>query len=116
MDYLYQKVSDSSISLKSVPEKLAKKIDYVYDQLLLNPSNSIVVCGIDDVSAHIITNRINDLLNSNVKSKSKVSFVRNGSDSKMNNFLAKHLFERESYYRKSDHIINCNDKSIDNKT
>ncbi len=87
--YLYQKVSDSSISLKSVPEKLAKKIDYVYDQLLLSPSKSVVLCGLDDLNAHIITNRINDLLKSNVKSTSKVSLVRNGSDSKMNNFLTR---------------------------
>ncbi len=87
--YLYQKVSDSSISLKSVPEKLAKKIDYVYDQLLLSPSKSVVLCGLDDLNAHIITNRINELLKSNVKSTSKVSLVRNGSDSKMNNFLTR---------------------------
>jgi len=87
--YLYQKISKNTSSYGSVSEKLTKKVEYVYDQLLLNPSSSVVVCGIDDVSAHIITNRINDLLNSNVKSKSKVSLVRNGSNSKMNNFLAR---------------------------
>ena len=87
--HLYQKVSNSSISLKSIPEKLAKKVDYVYDQLLLSPSKSVVLCGLDDLNAHIITNRINDLLKSNVKSKSKVSLVRNGSDFKINNFLTR---------------------------
>ena len=87
--YLYQKISKTPFSYRSFSEKLAKKVDYVYDQLLSNPSSSIVVCGLDDVSAQIITNRINDLLNSNVKSKTKVSLVRNGSDSKMNNFLAR---------------------------
>ena len=39
-----------------------------YDQLLLSPSKSVVLCGLDDLNAHIITNRINDLLKSNVKS------------------------------------------------
>ena len=29
-------------------------------------------------------------------------------------YISKHLFERESYYRKSDHIIDCNHKSVDN--
>ena len=27
-------------------------------------------------------------------------------------YISKHLFERENYYRKSDYIIDCNDKSF----
>ena len=55
--------------------------------MLSNSSQSVVVCGLDDLSAQIITNRINDILNSNVKSITKVSLVRNGSDSKVNSLL-----------------------------
>ena len=85
--HLYLKISGESLSTKSVPDELITKVNYVSEQLLSSSSKSVIVCGLDDINAQIITNRINDLLNSSVKSKSKVSLVRNGSDKKITNFL-----------------------------
>jgi len=85
--HLYQKISGDSSSIQSISDELVKKVNYVAKHLLSNSSDSVVVCGLDDLSAQIITNRINDLLKSNVKSKTKVSLVRNGNDSKVNSFL-----------------------------
>ena len=49
----------------------------------------------------------------NIRSKRPLlSSIDNEND--LLEYISKHLFERESYYRKSDHIIDCNDKSIDN--
>tara|TARA_B100000609_G_C17076180_1_gene361685 strand:- start:191 stop:709 length:519 start_codon:yes stop_codon:yes gene_type:complete len=49
----------------------------------------------------------------NIKSKRPLlSSIDN--ENNLLEYISKHLFERESYYRKSDHIIDCNDKSIDN--
>ena len=85
--HLYKKISGDSSSIQSISDELVKKVNYTSEHLLSNSSQSVVVCGLDDLSAQIITNRINDILNSNVKSDTKVSLVRNGSDSKVNSLL-----------------------------
>ena len=84
---MYKKISGDSSSIQSISDELVKKVNYTSEHLLSNSSKSVVVCGLDDLSAQIITNRINDILNSNVKSDTKVSLVRNGSDSKVNSLL-----------------------------
>ena len=85
--HLYDSISGNNSQLKKLPEALVTKLDYVKAELLSKKSESVVLCGIDDVNAHLICNRINDILKSSVVNKSKVSYVRNGSDSNVNEVI-----------------------------
>ena len=49
----------------------------------------------------------------NFKSKRPLLSTMNNQNNLLE-YISKHLFEREIYYRKSDYIIDCNDKSINN--
>ena len=85
--HLYDSISGNNSQLKKLPEALVAKLDYVTAELLSKKSESVVLCGIDDVNAHLLCNRINDILKSSVVNKSKVSYVRNGSDTNVNEVI-----------------------------
>jgi shikimate kinase len=49
-----------------------------------------------------------------LKEKEQRPLLARLDDEELQEFIAKHLFEREPYYRKAKHIINCNDVSVAN--
>ncbi|POS01798.1 shikimate kinase [Flavobacterium croceum DSM 17960] len=49
-----------------------------------------------------------------LKEKEQRPLLARLDDEELQEFIAKHLFEREPYYRKAKHIINCNDISVAN--
>ena len=87
--HLYKKVSNLNIQLPELNDKLLSNLNLIYNDLISFGSSSLVVCGIDDIHAQILTNSINDLIKSKCKSKSKVSLLRKGSDKKVKDLLDK---------------------------
>ena len=87
--HLYKKISNSDINLPELDKKINERLIEISKDLILNGNSSVLVCGIDDVNAQLLTNAINDLINSSVKSSSKVSLIRKGNDKKVNELIAK---------------------------
>ena len=87
LTHLYKKISKLNISIPDLDEKLSVKFNNIYSELISNGSSSLLVCGIDDIHAQILTNSINDLIKSDAKSSSKVSLVRRGNDKKVNELI-----------------------------
>ena len=87
--HLYKRISSTNIQLPDLDDKLSLKLNQIYNDLISNGNSSLVVCGIDDVHAQILTNSINDLINSKCKSSSRVSLVRQGSNKKVEDLLNK---------------------------
>ncbi len=87
--HLYKKVSNLNIQLPELDDKLSSNLNQIYDDLISYGSTSLVVCGIDDMHAQILTNSINDLIKSKCKSTSKVSLVRQGSNEKVTDLVNK---------------------------
>ena len=87
--HLYKKVSNLNVQLPELDDKLLSNLDQIYNDLISFGSSSLVVCGIDDIHAQILTNSINDLIKSKCKSKSKVSLLRKGSNKKVKDLLNK---------------------------
>ena len=69
--HLYKKVSNLNIQLPEMDDKLSSNLNQIYEDLISYGSSSLVVCGIDDIHAQILTNSINDLVKSKCKSTSK---------------------------------------------
>ena len=70
--HLYKKVSNLNIQLPELDDKLSSNLNQIYDDLISYGSSSLVVCGIDDIHAQILTNSINDLVKSKCKSITKL--------------------------------------------
>ena len=87
--HLYKKISNSDINLPELDKKTNERLIEISKDIILNGNSSVLVCGIDDVNAQLLTNAINDLINSSVKSSSKVSLIRKGNDKKVNELIAK---------------------------
>ena len=87
--HLYKKVSNLNIQLPELDDKLSSNLNQIYDDLILYGNTSLVVCGIDDIHAQILTNSINDLIKSKCKSTSKVSLVRQGNNKKVIDLINK---------------------------
>lgn len=45
-----------------------------------------------------------------IKEKEQRPLIRNINDDDLPEFIGKHLFERNNYYLKADHIIDCDDR------
>ncbi len=87
--HLYKKVSNLNIQLPELDDKLSSNLNQIYEDLISYGSSSLVVCGIDDIHAQILTNSINDLVKSKCKSTSKVSLVRQGNNKKVKDLINK---------------------------
>ncbi len=70
-------------------------------ELILEKSTSIYL----KASIHTIYNRL-------LSEKSKRPLVASIADENLQEFIAKHLFERAPYYEQSNNIVEVNDKSI----
>jgi len=55
---------------------------------------------------------IPNLVNRLEKEKSQRPLIAELSSENLPEFIAKHLFERRTFYRKANHIINTNTKSV----
>ncbi len=105
--HLYKKVSNLNIQLPELDDKLSSNLNQIYEDLISYGSSSLVVCGIDDMHAQILTNSINDLIKSKCKSTSKVSLVRQGSNEKVTDLVNKiynqEILEAKDYWLVDHH-------------
>ena len=63
-----------------LPENIDLSIKKVAESLINAGKKGIIITGIDDVDAHLLTYAINDLLESLSYKKDKLSLIRNGND------------------------------------
>jgi len=63
-----------------LPEKIDLSIKQVAESLINAGKKGIIITGIDDVNAHLLTYAINDLLRSLSYKKNELSLIRNGND------------------------------------
>ena len=87
--HLYKKVSKLNLELPQLDVRSLEKLNEIYDELVSFGKSALIVCGIDDVHAQILTNSINDLIASEAKSSTKISLIRKGDDKKINEILNK---------------------------
>ena len=85
--YIYNKLESNSLSVPNLEDSLKQKLDLLIDELVSNGKGSVVLCGLDDIDSQIISFRINEILKSEVKSRSKVSMLRKGDHKKLNNII-----------------------------
>ena len=87
--HLYKKVAKLDLSLPKLDKIYDTKLNEIYDELISFNKSALIVCGIDNVHAQILTNSINDLILSEAKSSTKISLIRKGNDKKVNEILTK---------------------------
>jgi len=87
--HLYKKVASLDISLPVLDSVHKLKLEEIYNELISFGKSALLVCGIDDVHAQILTNSINDLILSEAKSSTKISLIRKGDSKKVNEILNK---------------------------
>jgi len=63
-NYIAGKKGGTKVSGGKLSPEVEKAIADCGDHLILNAGKALVVCGLNDVNAQIVTNRINELLNS----------------------------------------------------
>ena len=87
--HLYKKVAKLDLSLPKLDKIYDTKLNEIYDELISFNKSALIVCGIDNVHAQILTNSINDLILSEAKSSTKISLIRKSNDKKVNEILTK---------------------------
>ena len=87
--HLYKKVAKLDLILPELDKIYDIKLNEIYNELISFGNSALLVCGIDNVHAQILTNSINDLILSKAKSSTKISLIRKGDDKKINEVLTK---------------------------
>ena len=81
----------SYISGLSIDAELPKKFDLsirkIAEDLKKAGKKGVIITGLDDVNAHVITYAINDLLKSSCLLKDEISLIRSGKDEEINNLV-----------------------------
>ena len=81
----------SYISGLSIDAELPKKFDLsirkIAEDLKKAGKKGVIITGLDDVNAHVITYAINDLLKSSCLQKDEISLIRSGKDEEINNLV-----------------------------
>ena len=70
-----------------LPSKLDESLKKISQDLKKAGSKGILVTGIDDVNAHLITHEINHLLNSQAFKKDELSLLKNSDDKKITKLI-----------------------------
>lgn len=63
-NYIAGKKGGASAGASGLPAEIVSAIHVAGDHLLANSGHALVACGLNDVNAQVLTNRINELLNS----------------------------------------------------
>ena len=85
--YIYNKLESNNSPVPDLEDSLKQKVDTIIEELVSNGKKSILLCGLDDIDSQIISFRINEILKSEIKSKSKVSMLRSGDHKKLKDII-----------------------------
>jgi len=117
-----------SVIFKNKGEIYFRKKEHLYLKELLNTKKSFVlslgggtpcyagnmdlILKSDYTKSFYLELSIPNLVNRLEKEKSQRPLIAELSSENLPEFIAKHLFERRTFYRKANHIINTNTKSV----
>jgi len=79
---IYGHISGNVVS-GNLPENIEIQIKNISNSLIKSGSKGLIITGLDDVDAHLLTHKINDLLKSISINADEVSLIKEGNDSEV---------------------------------
>ena len=79
---IYGHISGNVVS-GNLPENIEIQIKNISNSLIKSGSKGLIITGLDDVDAHLLTHKINDLLKSISINANEVSLIKEGNDSEV---------------------------------
>ncbi|MEY4962708.1 MAG: Shikimate kinase [Bacteroidota bacterium] len=130
LDKVIETKANRTISqiFESFGEVYFRKLEHdVFVELLASPDKQIIGLGGgtpcyannhellqgDGITSIYLKASVTTLFNRLTYNKSKRPIVANKSDEELQEFIAKHLFDRSYYYNQAEYKVNVDDKSID---
>jgi shikimate kinase len=130
LDKVIETKANRTISqiFESFGEVYFRKLEHdVFVELLASPDKQIIGLGGgtpcyannhellqgDGITSIYLKASVTTLFNRLAHNKSKRPIVANKSDEELQEFIAKHLFDRSYYYNQAEYKVNVDDKSID---